>query len=74
MFDDNLIRDQRKQLRGKAKDRWSKLTDDDLNYISGRSDRLINKLQERYGFTKDQADQQIEQIVATLPPVPQMSR
>ncbi len=74
MFDNNMLRDQWKQIRSKAKEKWSKLTEDDLNYISGHSDRLINKLQERYGYTSEQAVQQIEQVVAGLQRTPQMSR
>ena len=43
------------QLKGKAKEKWGKLTDDDLDVINGKRDQLIGKLQERYGFTKEQA-------------------
>lgn len=49
-----------KQLTGKAKVQWGKLTDDDLDVIAGRRDQLSGKLQERYGIVKDEADQQID--------------
>jgi uncharacterized protein YjbJ (UPF0337 family) len=74
MFDDNMIRDQWKQIRGKAKEWWSKLTEDDLNYINGRGDRLISKLEERYSYTKEQAVQQIELHMRELQHAPQMGR
>ena len=49
-----------KQLRGKAKERWGKLTDDDLTTISGRRAQLEGKIQERYGYAKGQARKEIE--------------
>jgi len=49
-----------KQLRGKAKERWGKLTDDDLTAISGRRAQLEGKIQERYGYAKSQARREIE--------------
>jgi uncharacterized protein YjbJ (UPF0337 family) len=48
-----------KQLKGKVKEQWGKLTDDDLNVIDGKIDQLNGRLQERYGVTKDEADRQI---------------
>ena len=44
-----------KQLKGSLKQRWGKLTDDDLTTLSGKRDELVGKLQERYGYTKEQA-------------------
>ena len=49
-----------KQIKGKIKEQWGKLTDDDLTAIDGRKDQLVGKLQERYGYTKEQADREIE--------------
>jgi uncharacterized protein YjbJ (UPF0337 family) len=48
-----------KQFSGKAKERWGKLTDDDLALIDGRRDQLAGKIQEHYGIIKDQAERQI---------------
>jgi len=47
------------QFKGSVKEQWGKLTDDDLTMIDGKKDRLIGKIQERYGITKDKAEQQI---------------
>ena len=44
-----------KQLKGSVKQRWGKLTDDDVTAMSGKKDELIGKLQERYGITREQA-------------------
>lgn len=50
-----------KQLKGSAKQRWGKLTDDDLTTMSGKKDELIGKLQERYGYTREQALKEADQ-------------
>jgi uncharacterized protein YjbJ (UPF0337 family) len=55
-----------KQFSGKAKEKWGKLTDDDLTTISGKRDQLAGKLQERYGMAKDQAEKQIDEFTNSL--------
>jgi uncharacterized protein YjbJ (UPF0337 family) len=59
-MDWNRLEGDWKQLRGKAKERWGKLTDDDLTTISGRRDQLEGKIQERYGYARSQARREIE--------------
>ena len=51
-----------KQSTGKIKEKWGKLTDDDLAQIDGRREQLVGKLQERYGWAKDQAERQIDEF------------
>lgn len=48
-----------KQVTGKAKEQWGKLTDDDMDIIAGRRDQLAGKIQERYGIAKDAAEKQV---------------
>ena len=48
-----------KQLRGKIREQWGKLTDDDLDVIAGRRDALLGKIQETYGIAKEEADRQV---------------
>ena len=48
-----------KQVTGKAKEQWDKLTDDDFDVVAGRRDQLIGKVQERYGVAKDEAEKQV---------------
>jgi uncharacterized protein YjbJ (UPF0337 family) len=50
-----------KQLKGSAKERWGKLTDDDLDTIAGKRDQLAGQLQEKYGITREQAEAEIDQ-------------
>lgn len=47
------------QAKGKVKQRWGKLTDDQLAVINGQRDILAGKLQEAYGISKDEVDRQI---------------
>ena len=49
-----------KQMRGELKTWWGKLTDDDLDRIGGQKDKLIGLIQERYGYTREQAEQEVE--------------
>ncbi len=49
-----------KQMKGSVKEKWGKLTDDDLDVIAGQHDQLVGKIQERYGVTKEEAMKQIK--------------
>jgi uncharacterized protein YjbJ (UPF0337 family) len=49
------------QFKGSVKERWGKLTDDDLTVIDGKRDRLVGKIQERYGIAKEKAEEQINE-------------
>lgn len=53
------IQGQWKQLMGEAKVQWGKLTDDDLRQIDGDRDKLIGKLQEKYGKTREEAEKEV---------------
>lgn len=48
-----------KQLRGEVKKKWGKLTDDDLDVIGGRYEKLVGRIQERYGLTKEKAREKV---------------
>ena len=49
-----------KQVKGSVKERWGKLTDDDIDVIDGQHDQLIGKVQERYGIAREAAQKQVE--------------
>lgn len=55
-----------KQLTGRLKAEWGRLTDDDLAYAEGHRDYLLGKLQERYGIARDKADEQIKRFEDAL--------
>jgi uncharacterized protein YjbJ (UPF0337 family) len=50
-----------KQVVGKAKSQWGKLTDDDLDVVAGRREQLAGRIQERYGIAKDEVEKQISE-------------
>lgn len=50
------------QVKGKVKTMWGKLTDDDLTEVKGKSQQLIGKLQERYGYTREQAEKEFKRF------------
>jgi uncharacterized protein YjbJ (UPF0337 family) len=53
------------QFKGPAKQKWGKLTDGDLDYVAGTRDRLIGRLQEKYGMTQEEAERQAEEWFRT---------
>lgn len=55
-----------KQVSGHARTQWGKLTDDDMQQIKGQRDVLVGKLQERYGYAKEEADKQAANWADTL--------
>jgi uncharacterized protein YjbJ (UPF0337 family) len=50
-----------KQMKGTIKEKWGKLTDDDLTVIEGNKDQLVGRVQERYGIAKDDAQRQVDE-------------
>lgn len=55
----DVIKGRWKQLTGKIKERWGDLTDDDLQAADGHAEYLVGKLQERYGWSKERAEQEV---------------
>jgi len=54
------ISGQWKQYKGKAREKWGKLTDDEFDVINGKREQLVGKLQERYGLEKDRAEKEVD--------------
>ena len=52
-----------KQVKGKVKQQWGRLTDDDLERISGQRDEVVGLIQERYGWEKERAEMELDQFV-----------
>jgi uncharacterized protein YjbJ (UPF0337 family) len=55
-----------KQLKGKVRSQWGKLTDDDLEAVKGKRDELLGLLQKRYGHAKDAAEREIDRWTKEL--------
>jgi len=51
------------QVRGDLRKRWGKLTDDDMTQIEGNAEKMVGKLQERYGLKREEAEKQINEFL-----------
>ena len=49
------------QIKGQAKEQWGKLTDDELREVEGKKDKLVGKLQQKYGWSKEQAEKSVNE-------------
>ncbi len=56
-----------KQIKGSVKERWGKLTDDDIDVINGQSEQLVGKIQEKYGIAREAAQKQVEEWNFSVP-------
>lgn len=54
------------QLKGKVKQQWGRLTDDELNQLSGRYDELAGLIQERYGYSRDEAANELDMFLKNI--------
>ncbi len=55
-----------KQISGKIRAKWGKLTDDDMQLIAGKKDILVGKLQERYGHAKDRMEKEVDDFYSGM--------
>ena len=60
----DIIKGQWKQLTGSVKERWGKLTDDEITQMEGSRDQLEGKIQEKYGTTKEAAQKEVDEFFA----------
>lgn len=58
----DIIKGKWKQLKGDIQKKWGQLTDDDLDVAEGHTEYLADKLQERYGWTKEQAEKELKEF------------
>ena len=63
-----------KQMVGSARKQWGKLTDSDWQVLQGRKDRLVGRIQERYGIAKDEAQRQADEWAKSLDEEEQATR
>jgi uncharacterized protein YjbJ (UPF0337 family) len=60
MMNTDILEGKWKQIRGQVKEWWAELTDDDVNQVQGKSERLVGMLQERYGYSRERAQEEIK--------------
>jgi len=56
-----------KQSKGVLKEKWGKLTDNDLDVIAGKRDQFIGRIQELYGMSKEQAQREVDDYIRSMP-------
>jgi uncharacterized protein YjbJ (UPF0337 family) len=59
----DILRGKWTQIKGDVRKKWGKLTDDDLTQIEGESEKMIGKLQERYGYRREQAEKELNEFL-----------
>lgn len=62
----DILKGKWKQVTGEVKSRWGKLTDDDIQTLDGEREKLVGKLQERYGLARDAAEKQVSEFESRL--------
>jgi uncharacterized protein YjbJ (UPF0337 family) len=55
-----------KQIKGKVREKWGDLTDDDLQRAAGGREQFVGLLQERYGMAKEQAEKQVDEFMSSV--------
>lgn len=65
-MNEDRIKGKWKQLTGTMKEKWGKLTDDDLQVAEGNTEYLAGRVQERYGLAKDEAERQVREFERSL--------
>ena len=63
-MNDDTLKGQWTQLKGAIREKWGKLTDDDLDQVQGKGEQLVGKIQERYGYAKEDAQREFDDWAA----------
>lgn len=63
-----------KQIKSRIQAKWAKLTDDDLVAVGARKDAFVGKIQERYGILREEAERQVDEWLAKMPPSQQQQQ
>lgn len=59
-MNENTLKGEWKQIKGSVKQKWGELTDDDLDQVEGSRDKLVGRIQERYGHAQDYAEREVD--------------
>ena len=62
-MNEDILEGKWKQLRGQVKETWGELTDDEIDQINGRRDKLVGKLQEKYGYAREEAEDEVDDFL-----------
>lgn len=61
----DILKGNWKQFKGEVRKQWGKLTNDEVDQIAGEHERLVGLLQERYGYSREEAEREVDQFVTT---------
>jgi uncharacterized protein YjbJ (UPF0337 family) len=70
MMNSDVFKGKWHQLKGEAKSQWGKLTDDDLDRVEGDAEKLIGRVQERYGYARLDAEREVNDFIERHPTIP----
>jgi uncharacterized protein YjbJ (UPF0337 family) len=63
-----------KQFKGEVKKQWGKLTDDEIDQINGQHEKIVGLLQERYGYSRERAERELDEFIERQTTTPTASR
>ena len=64
-MNEDILKGKWRQIKGEVKSRWGKLTADDMDRVEGDAEKLIGRVQERYGYQRDEAQREVDDFVRT---------
>src|SRR5687768_1961659 len=67
VMNEDILKGKWRQLKGEVKSQWGKLTDDDLDRVEGDAEKLIGRVQERYGYQRDEAKREVDDFFRRHP-------
>jgi len=62
-MNEDILKGKWKEIKGAVKQKWGKLTDDDLTQVEGVKDKLLGLLQKRYGYAREKAEQEYKKFI-----------
>ena len=65
----DVLKGKWRQLKGEVKSQWGKLTDDDLDRVEGDAEKLIGRVQERYGYARHDAEREVNEFIDRHPKI-----
>jgi uncharacterized protein YjbJ (UPF0337 family) len=63
LMNEDILKGKWRQIKGEVQSRWGKLTDDDMDRAEGDAEKLIGRVQERYGYQRDQAQREVDDFL-----------
>ena len=63
-MDENILKGKWKEIKGQIKEQWGKLTDDEIAEVEGKQEKLMGLLQKKYGYSRDQAEDDYRRFLA----------